>query len=226
MRSCGLNSPVKREHPSPTFVAMEAQILSSGSRALHLTFDVLCAALGLLVLSPLLVAIALAVRLQNDGPVLYAQSRVGRNFRVFRVLKFRTMVQGADKSALLTAAADTRITPLGRILRKYKLDELPQLLNVTKGDMQLVGPRPEVARYVNLFPLQYALLLQDRPGITDPATIAYRHEDAMLTEHYAENEYVSKVLPAKLQISMEYQRRRTFISDLTVLMLTLVNVFR
>ena len=192
---------------------------------LHLSFDILCAVIGLFVLSPLLLAIALAIRLQNDGPVLYAQSRVGRHFRVFRVLKFRTMVEGADRTGLLTAAADPRITRVGRILRAYKLDELPQLLNVIKGEMQLVGPRPEVERYVELFRSQYALLLQNRPGITDPAAITYRREDTLLTKDSADIKYISEVLPAKLQLSLDYQHRRTFISDLQVLICTILKVF-
>ena len=112
--------------------------------------------------------------------VLYRQSRVGRNFQCFWVCKFRSMVAGADRSGLLTAQQDSRITHVGRLLRRYKLDELPQLFNVLKGDMQLVGARPEVERYVQMFRHQYAVILQERPGITDPATVAYRHEEQML----------------------------------------------
>ncbi len=216
---------IESRRPSLALVSDKSLALARKSSALHLSFDMLCALIGLSVLSPLLLVIALAIRLQNDGPVLYAQSRVGRHFRLFRVLKFRTMVEGADRAGLLTSAADSRITRVGRVLRTYKLDELPQLWNVLKGEMQLVGPRPEVKRYVEMFRSQFALLLQDRPGITDPASIAYRREDTLLPVDSPDNEYVSRVLPAKLQLSLDYQRRRTFISDLQLLMRTIRKVF-
>lgn len=195
------------------------------SNAFHQSFDVFFASAGLILLSPLLIAIAAAIKLQNDGPVLYKQPRVGRHFRVFHVYKFRTMVRGADKSGLLTAPNDSRITALGKLLRKYKLDELPQLLNVIKGDMQLVGPRPEVERYVALFHSAYAVLLRERPGITDPATIAHRREDTLLTGELVEQQYISRLLPAKVQMSLDYQRRRTFLSDLDVLFRTVTTLF-
>jgi len=186
-------------------------------------FNVLCAWVGVLVLSPLFAAIALAIKCEDGGPVFYTQRRVGQGFRVFRLLKFRSMIENADRSGLLTAPRDSRLTRLGRFLRKYKLDELPQLWNVIEGDMQLVGSRPEVECYVEMFREQYALLLKEAPGITDPASIAYRREDQMFTFEGREEQYVSKILPDKLRLSLEYQLHRTFLSDIRILLAT---VFR
>jgi len=139
------------------------------------TFDFICAAVGLPLLLPLLAAIALAIKVCDGGPVFYAQLRVGKDFKNFHLLKFRTMVPEADRHGLLTAPEDARVTRVGKFLRAWKLDELPQLLNVLMGDMQFVGARPEVERYVQQFPREYGVLLKDRPGITDPASLAYRH---------------------------------------------------
>lgn len=186
----------------------------------HRVFDRLCAAAGLLVLSPLFALIAAAIKFDDGGPVFYLHERVGTNFRHFRVCKFRSMVLGADRHGSLTAPEDLRLTRIGRLLRRYKLDELPQLFNVLTGDMQLVGVRPEVDRYVQMFSPQYAVLLQDRPGITDPATLAYRHEDQILSASRIEQQYVGEILPAKLQLSLDYQQTRTFWSDLRILLRT------
>lgn len=187
-------------------------------------FNMVVAAAGLAVLSPLLAAAALAVKCDDGGPVFYSQSRVGRGFRPFRLLKFRSMVVNADRAGLLTAPVDTRLTRAGQFLRRYKLDELPQLWNVVKGDMQLVGPRPEVARYVELFREQYSPLLKDCPGITDPASLAYRHEECCFVPGEIEQQYVSRILPHKLQLSLEYQRHRDFLSDLKVLLDTVLHL--
>ncbi len=187
---------------------------------LRRAFDVMCAGIGLVLLSPLFAFIALAITLEGGSSVFYSQPRVGRGFRRFRLLKFRSMVPNSDRISPLTGPEDPRITRVGRFLRKYKLDELPQLVNVVKGEMQLVGARPELERYVGMFPTQYAVLLQDRPGITDPATLAYRHEEQMLQAGRVEEQYVSRILPRKLELSLEYRQRRTFLSDLTVLFRT------
>jgi lipopolysaccharide/colanic/teichoic acid biosynthesis glycosyltransferase len=192
--------------------------------ALIRVVDFLFSLLGLLACSPLLGLIALVVKLDDGGPIFYSQDRVGRNFRFFRLHKFRTMIRGADRHGLLTAAADSRLTRPGRVLRRYKLDELPQLFNVLKGDMQFVGARPEVEKYVQMFRPHYAILLQDRPGITDPASLAYSHEDQILSADRLEQQYVSEVLPAKLALSLDYQQRRTFLSGLTILVRTAFRV--
>lgn len=189
--------------------------------ALHRTFDALCAGLGLLLLSPSLCLIAAAIKLDDGGPVFYRQPRVGKGFRRFRICKFRSMVPGSDSGGLLTAPGDSRLTRVGRWLRHYKLDELPQLFNVLWGDMQLVGARPEVERYVETFRPQYALILQDRPGITDPASLVYWREDQLLSTNHMEQQYVQTILPAKLQLSLAYQRRRTFGSDIGILFRTI-----
>lgn len=192
--------------------------------AFHRAFDVLCAGLGLLCLSPLLCLMAAAIKVDDGGAVFYRQERVGKGFRHFRICKFRTMVPASERSGLLTVAEDSRLTRIGGWLRRYKLDELPQLFNVLKGEMQLVGARPEVERYVEIFRPQYALILQDRPGITDPASLAYRREDQILAADHIEQQYVQRILPAKLQLSLAYQKQRSFGSDLGILFRTVFAV--
>jgi lipopolysaccharide/colanic/teichoic acid biosynthesis glycosyltransferase len=205
-------------------------------------FDVLAAAAGLALILPLFAAVALAIKLDDGGPIFYAQPRAGRNFRTIRVIKFRSMVANADQNGLLTAPADSRVTRVGRFLREYKLDELPQLWNVLRGDMQLVGARPEVERYVEMFRSEYTLILQERPGITDPAALAYRHEDELFgspdsrqaqgptqTENSAQTEeierkYLSSLLPDKLRLSLAYRQRRSFFSDLRILLRTVAGL--
>ena len=185
-------------------------------------FDVLCAAAGLILLSPLFAVIALAIELRGGrGSIFYLQPRVGKHGREFYLIKFRSMVSGSGTQAVLTVAGDPRITSLGRFLRKHKLDELPQLINVLKGDMRLVGPRPEMKRYVDMFQHEYQVLLQSPPGITDPASLAYRDEEKMLNADCLEEYYVSQILPQKLRLSLEYSRHRTFFSDLKVVFYTL-----
>jgi lipopolysaccharide/colanic/teichoic acid biosynthesis glycosyltransferase len=185
-------------------------------------FDVAAAAMGLIFLSPLLVLIALAIKLDDGESVFYSQPRVGKDFRLFHLLKFRSMAPGADRFSLLTAPADSRLTRVGRFLRRYKLDELPQLFNVMKGEMQLVGPRPEVEHYVYLFRADYSVLLQEPPGITDPASISYRNEEKLFHTDEIEEQYVSQILPDKLRISLEYLKLRTFFSDIRIVLETLL----
>jgi lipopolysaccharide/colanic/teichoic acid biosynthesis glycosyltransferase len=188
-------------------------------------FDVICAAAGLILLSPLFVVIALAIKLSDKGPVFYLQPRVGKNGQEFSLIKFRSMVNGADRDGMLTVTKDPRITSVGRFLRQYKLDELPQLINVLKGDMRLVGPRPELKRYVDMFQREYEVLLENPPGITDPASLAYRHEEQSLQTEYLDEYYLSRVLPQKLCLSLEYSRRRTFYSDLKIVFQTLGAIY-
>ena len=185
--------------------------------------DMLAAGVGLLLLSPLLALVALLVRLASPGPALFRQERMGRNFRPFQILKFRTMVQDApQRGGPITFGGDPRITPLGSLLRQTKLDELPQLVNVLKGDMSLVGPRPEVPRYVELFRGDYAEILRVRPGITDLASIRYRDEAAILgAAANPEEEYVRRVLPEKIRLAKEYVERRSLRLDLAIIFGTL-----
>jgi lipopolysaccharide/colanic/teichoic acid biosynthesis glycosyltransferase len=207
----------------PEVVQMADRHPSTFSRyaAFRRLFDAACASVGLLLLSPLFCAIAVAIKFDNRGPVFFTQDRVGKGFRRFRIYKFRSMVMGAEKSGLLTASLDPRLTSIGRVLRRYKLDELPQLLNVLRGDMQLVGARPEVERYVEMFHRQYTEILEERPGITDPASLAYRREDEILSATQTEQHYIAEILPQKLKLSLEYQNRRTFLSDIAILLRTL-----
>jgi lipopolysaccharide/colanic/teichoic acid biosynthesis glycosyltransferase len=204
---------------TPESIAEHRSILSR-TGPLNRAFDVLCALVGLTALSPLLCVIAITIKFDDGGPVFFAHDRIGKDFRHFRVLKFRSMVPGAERGSLLTSPADSRVTRVGRLLRRYKLDELPQLFNILSGDMQFVGARPEVELYVQMFRTQYAVLLRDRPGITDPATLANRREDQMFSGGRIEQQYVDEILPAKLQLSLDYQRRRSFLSDLGILLRT------
>ena len=194
--------------------------------ALRRVFDVLCSLTGLLLLSPLFCAIALAIKFDDGGPVFFEQERVGRDFRLFRVYKFRSMIPRSDRAGFITVAADSRVTRAGRSLRRYKLDELPQLFNVLKGDMRFVGARPEVERYVQMFRSEYAAILQDRPGITDPATLAYRHEEQMFSTGPIEQQYIEQILPAKIKLSLAYQKQRSLMSDARVLLQTVFGLFR
>lgn len=181
--------------------------------------DMLVAALGLLLLAPVLVAVGLLVKLTSPGPILFRQERIGRHFRPFLICKFRTMVEDApQRGGQVTCSHDPRITPVGRLLRKLKIDELPQLLNVLKGEMSLVGPRPEVRRYVELFRDDYQEILEVRPGITDLASIAFRDEAEILSRMSdPEDAYVRRVLPAKIRLAKQYVARSSLRLDLTIL---------
>jgi lipopolysaccharide/colanic/teichoic acid biosynthesis glycosyltransferase len=191
-------------------------------------FDVVVAAAGLLVLSPLFVLLALAIKLTSRGPVFFRQERVGRDFEPFRIYKFRTMVVDAPKlGGQITAGRDPRITSIGHVLRKTKLDELPQLLNVLSGEMSLVGPRPEVPKYVEMFRPQFAEVLSVRPGITDLASVKYRDENEILGKaDDPEAAYVNQVLPDKLALATEYVRRASFWFDVRLIFATFWKVLR
>ena len=191
-------------------------------------FDVLAAVAGLLVLSPLFALVALAIKLTSSGPVYFRQERVGRDFRPFRIYKFRTMVVDAPKlGGQITAGRDPRITSIGHLLRKTKLDELPQLLNVLSGEMSLVGPRPEVPKYVEMFRPQFAEVLSVRPGITDLASVKYRDENEILGQaDDPEAAYVNQVLPDKLALATEYVRRASFWFDVRLIFATFWKVLR
>lgn len=192
------------------------------------TADVLVAGLGLLLTSPLLLAAALAVKLTSRGPVLFRQERMGRAFRPFRINKFRTMVVDAPRlGAAVTAGRDPRITRVGHWLRLTKVDELPQLWNVLVGEMSLVGPRPEVPKYVELFRSDYEEVLRVRPGITDLASVKYRHEAELLgAAADPERCYVEQILPDKLALAKQYIREQSLWLDLKIAWQTLVAVGR
>ncbi len=183
--------------------------------------DLAVAGLGLVLLLPLLGLLALAVRFSSPGPVLYGARRVGRHGRLFTLYKFRSMRQGADRQGPgVTLAGDSRVTPLGRLLRRYKLDELPQLFNVLRGDMSLVGPRPEDPRYVALYSAEQRQVLRVRPGITSAASVYYREEETLLQGENWETIYFEQILPRKLAAELAYLQRRTVWSDLGLILHT------
>lgn len=183
--------------------------------------DVVVSALLLLLSSPLMLALALLVKLSSPGPVFFRQQRVGRQGRLFWLYKFRSM-RVAGAGPLITSAGDRRITPVGAVLRKWKLDELPQLFNVLRGDMSLVGPRPEVLRYVQRYTEEQRQVLSVRPGITGLSQLAYHNEEELLAgQEDAEDYYLRVLLPAKLALDLEYIRQRTLRSDLQILWQTL-----
>jgi lipopolysaccharide/colanic/teichoic acid biosynthesis glycosyltransferase len=186
--------------------------------------EVVLCGLGLITLTPLLLIIALLIKVTSPGPVLFRQKRLGQHGRTFELLKFRSMVDRAQaKGPLVTAGGDRRVTPVGRVLRVTKLDELPQLWNVVRGDMALVGPRPEVPAYVGQYPRLFGLVLQQRPGITDVCTLHLRNEEQILAvQDDPETYYVQKLLPRKLAASIREGWRRTWWRDLRVIVGTVV----
>lgn len=189
------------------------------------TFDVMVSAIGLAILSPLFLVIAVAIKLNSPGPVFYRGLRAGQYGHPFRIYKFRTMVVGANRIGPgITPAKDDRVTSIGRVLRRFKLDEFPQLLNVLKGEMSLVGPRPEDPRYVALYTPEQREILNYRPGITSPASIKYRNEEGMLIEHDWETRYLNEILPVKLALDLEYVRSQSFLTDIAVIMRTLLTL--
>ena len=186
-------------------------------------FDILFSTLGLIILSPFLIIISLSIALTSRGGVFYLQERVGKSNRNFRLFKFRTMKTGADKKGLLTVGGrDPRITATGYYLRKYKLDELPQLLNVLFGSMSLVGPRPEVRKYVDLYTEDQKKVLQVKPGITDYASLQYFSENELLAQSSnPEETYIKEVMPAKLELNKKYISEAGLVTDLKIIFKTL-----
>lgn len=185
-------------------------------------FDVIVSSVSIVVLAPVIAAVALAVRASSAGPVIFRQERVGRYGRIFRIHKFRTMRIG-HAGPLITTSIDDRVTRIGSFLRRTKLDEIPQLFDVVRGDMSMVGPRPEVGRYVALWaPEAQAVILSVRPGITDPATVQLRHEsDELATAEDPERHYVTNLLPRKVEAYLQYVTNRTLVLDLRILFDTL-----
>ena len=185
-------------------------------------FDVTASGLGLLLLSLLFLIMAIWIKADSPGPVFYRQTRVGRGNRDFRLFKFRSMKVGSDKKGLITVGGhDPRVTRSGYYIRKYKLDELPQLINVFKGDMSLVGPRPEVRKYVDLYTPEQLHVLDVRPGITDLASIRYRNENELLEQAGDPEQYYREVvMQDKLRINSEYIADRSFFKDIKIIFLT------
>jgi len=191
-------------------------------------FDVALSSLALLLVSPVLLVAVIAVKVGSRGPVLFRQERVGKNFRRFKILKFRTMVVDAPKlGGQITAGADPRITRVGHLLRKSKVDELPQLFNVLIGDMSVVGPRPEVPKYVEMFADDYRTILSVRPGITDPASIVYRDESSILARSSdPEQAYISEILPHKIELAKQYVGSISLSQDVKIVLQTFSAILR
>ena len=186
-------------------------------------FDILASGCGLIVLSPLFLILAIWIKLDSKGPVFYRQVRVGRNNRDFRIFKFRSMREGSDKGSLVTIGGrDPRITRSGYFIRKFKLDELPQLINVFVGDMSLVGPRPEVRHYVDYWTPEQMHVLDVRPGITDPASIKFRNENDLLDKaENPEEYYINVIMQEKIRLYMEYVENHSFGNDIKLIFQTI-----
>jgi len=191
-------------------------------------FDLFFALPSFFILSPLFCLIAIAVRIDTPGPVFFKQKRMGRNFVPFHIFKFRTMIHDAEKRGLsITSGNDTRITKIGKYLRKAKLDELPQIINVVRGDMSLVGPRPEVGKYVEHYSEDYAVILQVRPGITDISSIKYRDEEGVLKrQNDPETYYIESLLPEKINLAKDYIHNRSVIYDLKLIFQTFKKILQ
>jgi lipopolysaccharide/colanic/teichoic acid biosynthesis glycosyltransferase len=191
-------------------------------------FDIVVSLTGLVLLLPLFLIVAVAIKLDSRGPVFFRQLRMGRRFQPFFIYKFRTMTDNRQNAGtLFTVKYDLRITRVGRFLRKSKIDELPQLINVLKGEMTFVGPRPEVPSYVDLFRADYEEILRVRPGITDLASIKYRDEASVLARSPdPEAEYVNRVLPDKIKLAKEYISHASFLFDLGLMCKTFYRLFQ
>ena len=185
-------------------------------------FDIVASGLGLIVLSPLFLILAIWIKLDSKGPVFYRQVRVGKKNKDFRIFKFRSMRVGSDKGSLVTIGGhDPRITRSGYIIRKFKFDELPQLINVLIGDMSLVGPRPEVRHYVNYWTPDQMRVLDVRPGVTDPASIKFRNENELMEKaEDPEKYYIEVIMQEKLNLYLDYVNKHSFWGDIRLILKT------
>lgn len=189
--------------------------------------DIIASLLGLVLLSPLFLLVAVLVKVQDGGAVFFLGTRVGKNGQVFKLFKFRSMTANAEKTGPgITTQKDSRVTKIGAILRKTKIDELPQLLNVLLGDMSLVGPRPEDPRYVEKYTATQRDILKVRPGITSAASITYRNEEQLLTGSDWEDQYLNKIMPEKLYIDQQYLATRTVFTDIAMIFRTILAVLK
>ena len=191
-------------------------------------FDIITSFVGLVTISPLLLIASILIKLDSDGPVFYKQWRIGKGGKRFRVHKLRTMVQDADKTGVqITKANDPRITRIGKLLRRYEIDELPTLINVLKGDMSIVGPRPEVPKYLWHYDnLKYRDVLSVRPGITDLGTITFRDEAKYLDAQNYEEIYEEEILSKKLDLYLEYVHHKSFLFDLRIILKTIALILK
>jgi lipopolysaccharide/colanic/teichoic acid biosynthesis glycosyltransferase len=190
------------------------------------SFDIVFSLIGLILLMPLFFVVAVLIKLSSSGPIFYLQMRVGLNGNDFKLYKFRTMMVDADKKGLLTVGGrDPRVTSIGYYLRKFKIDELPQLLNVLFGSMSFVGPRPEVRKYVDMYTEEQKNVLSIKPGITDYASLEYFNENDLLSRsENPEQVYIQEVMPAKLKLNLKYMREAGFFTDLKIIFRTLARI--
>jgi lipopolysaccharide/colanic/teichoic acid biosynthesis glycosyltransferase len=190
--------------------------------------DFFASSIGLLLLTPLFALISVLIKLDSSGPIFFRQTRVGAGFKLFRIFKFRTMVIDAEKlGAQVSTGDDPRITKVGSFLRKYKIDELPQLINVITGDMSLVGPRPEVPRYVEVFRKEYEEILTIKPGITDFASLEFKDENELLkSSENPEEKYLTEIVPTKIEYYRKYLQEKGLVTDIKLILKTLWGVMR
>jgi lipopolysaccharide/colanic/teichoic acid biosynthesis glycosyltransferase len=189
--------------------------------------DIFLSTIAVLVLLPIMLVISIIINFESRGGFFYFQNRVGKNNCDFKLMKFRTMFVGSDKKGLITVGTnDKRITGFGKFIRKFKLDELPQLFNIILGDMSIVGPRPEVRKYVNLYNKEQLHVLSVRPGLTDYASIEYIEENKILAESDdAEKMYVEKIMPHKLELNLKYIKNQSFATDFKIIFKTAFKIF-
>lgn len=187
-------------------------------------FDFVVSLVGVIIISPILLIVAIAIKIDSKGNILFLQKRVGRKGKPFYIYKFRTMVTDAEKlGKQITVGKDNRITKVGAFLRKYKIDELPQLLNVVKGEMSLVGPRPEVPKYVELYTKEESKVLDVRPGITDLASLRYKDENDILGKvENPEEYYINVIMKDKLKLNLEYIEKSNIIFDISLILKTII----
>lgn len=190
-------------------------------------FDIIFSLLALIILSPLLIIISIIIFLDDGWPIFYLQQRIGKNFQPFYLIKFRTMYKNSDKKGLLTVSSrDHRITRSGFYLRKYKLDELPQFINVLVGNMSVIGPRPEVKKYVDLYNEEQKKVLSVKPGITDEASLKFIDENDILAQsENPEKTYIEKIMPEKLKINLEYIQKQNIFYDFSIIIQTFIKMF-
>ena len=190
-------------------------------------FDIISSLFGLILLSPFMLIIAVLIKLDSKGPIFFKQVRVTKNGREFKIFKYRTMRVGSDKYSQITVGKDSRITKVGDFLRKYKLDEIPQLINVLIGDMSLVGPRPEVPKYVALYTEEQREILKVRAGITDYASIEFSNEnDILANEADPEKAYIEKIMPRKIELNKKYLSEISVMTDIKIILLTIKKILK
>lgn len=190
-------------------------------------FDITLSLFGLIILLPFMLIIAILIKIDSKGPVFFKQIRVTKNGKEFKIFKYRTMRVGSDKYSQITVGKDGRITKIGSFLRKYKLDEIPQLINVLIGDMSLVGPRPEVPKYVALYTDEQKEILKVRAGITDYASIEFSDEnDLLASEEEPEKAYIEKIMPKKIELNKKYLSEGSILTDIKIILLTIKKILK